>query len=426
MADKSKSKFCTSRVEALLIMGALTGAAVVILSMRIDRIKLSPDCYLYVDMAVSCLRGDLSGGHPAFVIPPLHIWMLGIPGYFGYSLFASGILMSMTFFALSVPAIYIVTSHFFAQRAAFYACLIFITHPAFTKYGVQPLRESLFTFLVSYTVLFLHLYFRERKLFLAILAGLFAGAANCTRIEGYDLIAAMVILGLGMMWSKNDTQRSVVIGCVVSIITAILLTAAVSFFSSQYNSRWTAMSYFERGFSKISSRLVNAPKEEITSKSSLKHPNRNGMHKFQKAAVAMIYPSVIVLAAIYFLFGRRSVHCDTIRLLLALCIITLILRYVAILSHQPCVKRHFLLAAFPLIYIAGEGAAMLEQMIIRISRQHLSRIAAITVVAGIILAASLPKTFKNRAYIEDYKGLTLLTVSRPGIATTEAQSARAQ
>ncbi len=162
-----------------------------------------------------------------FWIPPLPLYLLSLPMFFGFTANVSGIIMNMLAGLSVVAAVYFIALELFRRRAyAVFAASLVVVHPALVKMSCCTLRDGVYSAAVAWTLYFLlRFYSGKRAVVSMAAAALLLLSAVMIRFEGYE------ILFLTAVWFFYDwlfLRRGGGIALIVAVAAAMSVAAGAA------------------------------------------------------------------------------------------------------------------------------------------------------------------------------------------------------
>lgn len=244
-----------SEPRRVLLLAFATGVVSMLLyaAFSLDIYRDVAACYAY--MAREFGRGDWSESfHPR--LPPLNIALAGCLCLLKVEAYTATILVSGTFFCLTILPLYALLKRFLSPTQAAWGAMLYILAPKMIRFAGTGLLESARNFFLVAALLFLCRLVDRRRLTDGVWFGLMLGGLSLSRSEGLA-VAAVLLAALPAVVLLRRKQQSVNFARTV----AVTATAAGVFILTLVPISW--LNYRTTGYPAPDLRLVEMFAPEV-------------------------------------------------------------------------------------------------------------------------------------------------------------------
>jgi hypothetical protein len=188
---------------------------------------ICPDAVLYIRMAESLERGDVSGGLQAirFNVFPVVLMLLhglGVPWE------VAGTWWGVAISSCTVLPLWGWIRRQFGERVALTACFLYAVHPGLIRWSPEIIRDPTFWFLFTLGLYLLWRAVLEPRVPAAVAAGAALALAVMTRVEGALLLVPLTLWSFGRGWDRPELRRRLVLGGLLCVGVYPLLVGILS------------------------------------------------------------------------------------------------------------------------------------------------------------------------------------------------------
>lgn len=240
----------------------------------------------YAFLAKHFLDGTFLDDYIFIAFHPFYSFIVAIVSMVGIDIELAGRIVSYSFSILSIIPIYFIGKTLLNQVVGFFAGFMTATFPPLIKWSIIVQAQSIYSFMLIMSVLFLIFAIKKENNFFYIFSGIFLSFAYLSRAEAIGIFAGNILLLFYILCKNAEKRKKTAIGLFLFIISFIIIaspyiyalklkTGSLKFTNKLYTQiRQAVIVHYGLDYEKLNFGGMDLPKKDVITLALLAYPEK--------------------------------------------------------------------------------------------------------------------------------------------------------